>query len=58
MSTSEQDCKDIRKNYHGCQNCVHQPEPLRTCDRILELDYFVARCPFWGEKKGGKHDEG
>ena len=44
---------DIRKNYHGCQNCVHQPEPLRTCDRILELDYFVARCPFWVEKKGG-----
>ena len=45
---------DIRKNYHGCQNCVHQPEPLRTCDRILEFDYFVSRCPFWVEKKRGE----
>ena len=30
---------DEYKDYHGCRNCKHQPEPLRMCE--------------WGEKRSG-----
>ena len=35
------------KNYQGCQNCKHQPEPLQTCDWLKTQNSIVIICPGW-----------
>lgn len=35
------------KDYQGCRNCKHQPEPLQTCDWLKMQKSVVIICPKW-----------
>lgn len=44
-------------NYNGCNNCIYQPEPLTTCER-MRTDTLQLVCPSWEEKEvaDGRND--
>lgn len=44
--------------YKGCKNCIHQIEPLRTCEWMERGGDNVVHlvCPKW-EKKQEESDE-
>ena len=44
------------KNYQGCKNCKHQPEPLQTCDWLKMQKSVALICPKW-ELRGEQSDK-
>ena len=44
--------KDFFKDYKGCRNCKHQPEPLTMCDYGKRKTYVELICTGWERKDG------
>ena len=40
------------KEYKGCKNCKHQPEPLQMCDYGKHRQYVELICSGWEKKDG------
>ena len=45
--------KDFFKNYKGCRNCKHQPEPLQMCAWGKQRTIVELICSGWEERKNG-----
>ena len=44
--------REYFKEYKGCKNCKHQPEPLQTCDYGKRKRYVELICSGWEKKDG------
>lgn len=38
------------KDYKGCRNCKHQPEPLRMCEYGENRNFIEIICSKWEKK--------
>ena len=45
------DLRDYFKDYKGCANCKHQPEPLRMCNWGRKRDHIELICSRWEKKE-------
>ena len=45
--------KDFFKDYNGCRNCKHQPQPMQMCDYGKRRNRVELICSGW-ERKGGE----
>lgn len=43
--------KEYFKEYEGCRNCKHQPEPLRMCEWGKRRNYVELICSGWEKKE-------
>lgn len=46
--------KEYFKEYNGCRNCKHQPQPMQMCEWGKKRQYVELICSGW-EKKNGRH---
>lgn len=44
--------KEYFKEYEGCRNCKHQPEPLQMCEYGKKRTYVELICRGWEKKDG------
>lgn len=42
--------REYFKEYKGCKNCKHQPEPLQMCDYGKHRQYVELICRGWEKK--------
>lgn len=42
--------KDFFKDYNGCRNCKHQPQPMQMCDYGKQRTYVELICSGWERK--------
>ena len=43
------------KDYEGCTNCKHQPEPMRMCEWGERRDHVEPICSGWERRQDDKH---
>ena len=43
--------KEYFKEYQGCKNCKHQPEPMRMCELGKRRDYVELICSGWERRQ-------
>ena len=44
---------DEYKDYQGCRNCKHQPEPLRMCEYGENREVVEPICTRWERRSDG-----
>lgn len=45
--------KEFFKDYKGCRNCKHQPEPLQMCDWRMQHANIDLICHGWEKRSKG-----
>ena len=48
--------KEYFKEYEGCRNCRHQPQPMQMCDYGKRRNRVELICTGW-ERKVGEQNE-
>ena len=48
--------KEYFKEYNGCRNCRHQPEPMQMCEWGKNRQCVELICSGW-EKKDGRFNQ-
>ena len=48
--------EDFFKDYGGCRNCKHQPEPMRMCEYGEKRTHVELICRRWEKKKKEEAD--
>lgn len=43
--------KEYFKDYNGCRNCKHQPEPLQMCEWGKRRTYVELICSGWEKRE-------
>ena len=53
IKTANKIIDEIYKDYQGCRNCKHQPEPLRMCEWGEKGNDLIIYpyCPMWDKKE-------
>ena len=44
--------KEYFKEYEGCSNCKHQPQPMQPCDWVKKRKLAELICSKWEKKDG------